>query len=145
MKLFAMLLVSFAAASAMACPNLDGTYQCEKDANDPSDSGVVTVQTAQNGTETIYVLTDKDAPDEQSYLPADGKLYQEGQNTYTGSCSGNKFVIVLTGVDADVGPYTVNQSFQLDGNQNLVNEGNISFKHQGQDQNYPFSSLCARL
>lgn len=145
MKLFVMLFVSFTAASAMACPNLDGVYQCEKDQNDPADSGIIQVQTAQHEGSTIYVVVDNEDQENPSYLPADGKTYQEGSNTYVGTCAGNTFNMTVTGVDQTVGPFTMKSTYALDSARNLANQGTVSFKYQGQDYNEAFGSTCARL
>lgn len=145
MKLFAMLFVTFAVAGAMACPNLDGTYQCEKNPEDANDTGIVTVQAVQKDGATVYVFTDKDDAANPYTMPADGKLYQEGTETYQGSCVDNKLQAIITGVDETVGAYTINMTYGLDNATHLVNEGTVAFKYQGNDYNQPFNSVCTRL
>jgi hypothetical protein len=142
MKNFAIALLSLCATTAMACPDLTGTYQCEKDPNNTADTGVISLATDPNGG---YIYTDKDDAANAGNLPTDGQTYQEGQDSYTGSCSGNDFNVVLTGVDQQVGPYTVNITFNLDASKNLVEAQLIKFNYGGQPQQQNHNETCTRL
>lgn len=137
MKFLVMLSLSLVAASAMACPDLAGTYQCQKDSNDPNDSGVISFANSTQG----YILTDKDDPSKPSLLPADGKTYTGNDgSTYVGTCT-DTFNIVETGNDPQYGPVKVNMKIHLDDSKNLVQEG--VFNIQGTD--YPFTETCTRM
>ena len=138
MKSLLVLFVSLFAVSAFACPDLNGTYQCEKDPQDANDSGVVTVSFENN----MYVWTDKDDPSNPSMYPTDGVTYSDSGYTYKGTCTANTFDAVMTGTDAEYGAYTVNLSMKLDPQTNLLQVGHIKTANYGEGD---FSSTCTRL
>jgi hypothetical protein len=142
MKFLLTVFMSLFAVSAFACPDLTGTYQCKKDDNDAKDTGVISFAMASSGG---YIVTDKDDPSNPGSLPTDGQTYQDGDNSYTGSCSGNIFQAVITGVDQQVGPYTVNAKFYLDPASNLVEDEMIKFNYGGQPHQQQYKETCTKI
>ena len=142
MKFLIMTLVSLCAASAMACPDLNGTYQCEKDANDSSDTGVMSV----SYSAPAYELTDHDNADNSGMLPADGKVYQlDNGGTYKGSCTAAAFNIAMTGNDEQYGPYAVNYAYTKDAQGGLYQQGHVKADFGEGLKEYPFSATCTKL
>lgn len=144
MKNIAIAFVSLFATAAFACPDLTGTYQCEKDQNDSADTGVISVVVDSSTGSTVYSITDKD-DGALSTLPTDGQTYQDGEYTYTGSCVAESFNMVVTGVDAQIGAYTVTLAYTLDATKNLVGSGDVKFNYGGQPQQQPINNTCKRL
>jgi hypothetical protein len=105
------------------------------------DTGVVTVQMMQEGSDVLYVFTDNDNPSDQMVLPADGKIYQDGNYSYQGACKDNKLYTVEKGTDKEYGPYTINSVYSLNSNNSLDLDITISL----QGQSIPFKEVCTRL
>lgn len=140
-KLFS-ILVFLASASAIACPDLSGTYQCPKNSQDPADTGVITLSSIVDNGAFYYVQTDADEPNNPSYLPTDGKEYKDQKgSSYIGTCSESQFTMNTAGVDPQVGPFTVVQNLSKNAQEGLHVEGTLTI----QGNNYPFSETCTRL
>ena len=145
MKTFVTLFISLFAVSAMSCPTINSSFQCEKNPEDATDSGVITIESVKNGAEFFYKFVDNDDPESESLFPTDGKVYPTGNGTYKGSCSGNVFSIQVTGQEENVGPYVLDMTYTLDAQKNLVNEGTIKYKVEGKEEVLPFASTCTKL
>ncbi len=145
MKIFMVLFVSLFATAAMSCPPINSKFQCEKNTDDPSDTGVISVESVQSGVNIFYKWTDMDSG-ESSMYPTDGQIYSmENGGTYVGTCAGDNLQMILTGTDATVGPYTVDMYYTLDSAQNLFNKGTIQFTYQGQNHTEEFENTCTKL
>lgn len=141
MKIFVALFVSMFAVGAFACPDINATFQCEKDEETPGDTGVEKIERVQESGAYAYKMTDMDT-NEEGLMPADGKTYNtDDGGKYTGSCTQSAFVVNYEGTDAEYGPYTVDMDYTLDSAGNLQTNGVV--KIMGGE--HKFNQTCTRL
>lgn len=146
MKVFLTLFISLFSVAAMSCPAINSQFQCEKDQNDPTDSGVIAVNSIKHEGKFYYQWTDMDDSENPSLFPTDGKTYNmEDGSTYKGTCDAKNFKIQVVGNDPQIGKYNINMNYTLDAAKNLVNTGTVKFKYDGKDQVQKFKNVCTKI
>jgi hypothetical protein len=135
MKIILMVFVSLLSVSAIACPDLRGTYQCSKDGMD-----TVTV-TMQSST---YLMEHKEAQYTRT-ISADGKLHKDTDQSYTASCVGEKLNLILNGNYNGI-LSVVNIFYALDTSKNLEVKGTYKETNSdGEAYEQPVNYVCVRL
>jgi hypothetical protein len=140
MKSFLISVLLLMSISAIACPNLTGTYQCYDD-----ESGYYTETVSQTGTGTNTTYT-SNSNNETTTLTANSQwvtLAMAGQTAkLRASCLANKFQIEIVTNDPQMGEVQVTTSTYIDQFGNMITDG--TFLIGG--QTYPAESTeCTRL